>query len=198
MNEQETTQPRQDRPGLTTTNLAAIKETPPPVDAGAYPAVVSGVSSFVVGVLMAVAGTVVIVDALRLPSTTDPLGPAAFPLVIGSALALLGLALLAVNARFATVLVQSRRSGIAHEALLPRGAAVRAVGLIAALIGFAILLPFAGFFVSAVGLYIAAALLIGAPRGWHLLITGVLIAGFVVLIFDRLIGLTLPAGPWGF
>ncbi|WP_261165505.1 tripartite tricarboxylate transporter TctB family protein [Microbacterium sp. Marseille-Q6965] len=197
MSDEETTRP-QDRPGLTTTNLAAIEQTPPPVEAGAYPAVVSGAASFIVGVVMAVAGVVVIVDALRLPPTTDPLGPAAFPLVIGSVLVLLGVALLATNARFATVLVRSRRSGLAHEALLPRGAALRALGLIAALIGFAVLLPFVGFFVAAVALYAAAALLIGAPRGWHLLVTGVLIAGFVVLIFDRLIGLTLPAGPWGF
>ena len=46
-------------PGLTTTNLAAIEENPPPLSAGSYPAVVSGVASLLVGAVMVVAAALV-------------------------------------------------------------------------------------------------------------------------------------------
>jgi putative tricarboxylic transport membrane protein len=189
---------RSEPPGLTTTNLAAIEQDPPPVAAGSYPAVVAGVSSLLVGAVMVIGAVLVIVDALRLPASTDPLGPAAFPLVIGGLLGVLGGGLVAANVRFATVLLRSRRSGIARGQLLDRGSLLRAALVLVALILFALVLPFAGFFLSAAALYVVGALLLGAPRGWHLPIAAVLIAGSVVLIFDRLIGLTLPAGPWGF
>ncbi|WP_309068280.1 tripartite tricarboxylate transporter TctB family protein [Microbacterium sp.] len=185
-------------PGLTTTNLAAIEKDPPPVSAGAYPAVVSGVASLIIGAIMVIAAVLVIVDALRLPASSDPLGPAAFPLVIGALLGVLGASLIVTNARFGTVLLRSGRSGIERGAVLGRRALLRAALVLVALILFALILPFAGFFVSGAALYVAGALLLGAPRGWHLPITGVLIAGSVVLLFDRLIGLALPAGPWGF
>lgn len=187
------------RPGLETTEITAQQraelDAPPPQDAfsaGSYPAVLSGGTSVIVGAIMLVVGVLVVVDATRLPTTSDPMGPAAFPYAIGSLLALVGLALVLVYRRYALVLLRVRRSGIR------RGRGVSTLLTLVAIVGFAALLPLAGFFVAAALLYIAVAILLGAPRGWHLVITGVILAGAVVLLFDRIIGLSLPAGPWGF
>jgi branched-chain amino acid transport system permease protein len=67
-----------------------------------------------------------------------------------------------------------------------------------ALLVFAAILPLVGFWLSAALLYIAVAVLLGAPRTAWLAITGAILSGVIVLLFDRIIGLTLPAGPWGF
>ena len=72
------------------------------------------------------------------------------------------------------------------------------LGLVAALLLFALLLPLLGYVVSSAALFVAAALLLGAPRGWKVVAYGWTLAAVVFLIFDRLIGLTLPTGPWGF
>jgi putative tricarboxylic transport membrane protein len=77
-------------------------------------------------------------------------------------------------------------------------AGLRVLGLVAALIGFALLLPLLGYVVTATALFVAAALLLGAPRDWRVIAWGWALAAVVFLVFDRLIGLTLPAGPWGF
>ncbi|MFA4842173.1 MAG: tripartite tricarboxylate transporter TctB family protein [Agrococcus sp.] len=171
-------------------------QAPPPPDAfaaGAYPAVLSGATTAIVGAIMTIIAVLVLVDAARLPTASDPLGPAAFPFIIGSLLGLVGLALVVVNHRYALVLLRVRRGGV-----LRRGKGLSTVLVLVALLGFAALLPLVGFFLAAALLYVAVALLLGAPRGWHLAITAALLAGTIVLLFDRIIGLTLPAGPWGF
>ncbi len=191
---------RSRRPGLETTELRVREQAehnaPPPPDAfaaGAYPAVLSGATTAIVGVIMVIVAVLVLVDAARLPTASDPLGPAAFPIIIGSLLGLVGLALAIRNHRYALVLLRVRRGGVVR-----RGRGVRTALVLVALLVFAALLPLVGFFLAAALLYVAVALLLGAPRGWHLAITAVLLAGAIVLLFDRIIGLLLPAGPWGF
>jgi len=191
---------RRNRPGLQTTEMSVLEkaefQAPPPPDAfaaGAYPAVLSGATTAIVGAIMTIIAVLVLVDAARLPTASDPLGPAAFPFIIGSLLGLVGLALVVVNHRYALVLLRVRRGGV-----LRRGKGLSTVLVLVALLGFAALLPLVGFFLAAALLYVAVALLLGAPRGWHLAITAALLAGTIVLLFDRIIGLTLPAGPWGF
>ncbi|WP_306231412.1 tripartite tricarboxylate transporter TctB family protein [Agrococcus beijingensis] len=191
---------RRHRPGLETTEMSVLEKAefnaPPPQDAfaaGAYPAVLSGATTALVGAIMVVAAIFVLFDAARLPAASDPLGPAAFPILIGSLLGLVGLALAIINHRYALVLLRVRRGGVVR-----RGRGVSTVLVLVALLAFAALLPLVGFFLAAALLYVAVALLLGAPRGWHLAITAVILAGAIVLLFDRIIGLTLPAGPWGF
>lgn len=142
------------------------------------------------GGLLLLAAVLVIVDAVRLPATSAVVGPAAVPLPVGVALGVVG----------AGLLVDARRK-------LPRAGAatpwqprawLRVLGLVAALVGFALLLPLLGYVVTATGLFVAAALLLDAPRDWRVLAWGWALAAVVFLVFDRLIGLTLPAGPWGF
>jgi putative tricarboxylic transport membrane protein len=142
------------------------------------------------GALILLAGVLVIVDAVRLPDTSAVVGPAAVPLPVGVLLGVVGAGLL-VEAR-----VKLGRA-TAGQAWQPR-AGLRVLGLVAALVGFALLLPVLGYVVTAAALFVAAALLLGAPRSWPVLAWGWALAAIVFLVFDRLIGLTLPAGPWGF
>ncbi|MGE2718995.1 tripartite tricarboxylate transporter TctB family protein [Mycolicibacterium celeriflavum] len=142
------------------------------------------------GALMLVAAVLVIIDAARLPATSEAVGPAAVPLPIGVLLGIVGAALL----------IQSRaQMGTAsRESRFQPRAGLRLVGMVAALIAFALLLPVVGYVVSSTGLFVAAAMLLGAPVFWRTVAYGWALAAIVFLVFDRLIGLTLPAGPWGF
>jgi putative tricarboxylic transport membrane protein len=148
----------------------------------------------VFGGLLLVGAVLVIVDAVRLPATSAVVGPAAVPLPIGVALGAIGAGLL-VDAR--RKLPRADSSAGAAVPWQPR-AGLRVLALVAALVGFALLLPLLGYVVTATGLFVAAALLLGAPRDWRIFAWGWALAAVVFLVFDRLIGLTLPAGPWGF
>jgi putative tricarboxylic transport membrane protein len=142
------------------------------------------------GGLLLLAAVLVIVDAARLPATSAVVGPAAVPLPVGVALGVVG----------ALLLVDARRKRPRAGAGTPwqARAGLRVLGLVAALVGFALLLPLLGYVVTATALFVAAALLLDAPRDWRVLAWGWALAAVVFLVFDRLIGLTLPAGPWGF
>lgn len=52
--------------------------------------------------------------------------------------------------------------------------------------------------VTSAALFTAAAVLLGAPRFGRTVAYGWALAAIVFLVFDRLIGLSLPTGPWGF
>ncbi|MFI5845156.1 tripartite tricarboxylate transporter TctB family protein [Catenuloplanes sp. NPDC051500] len=139
--------------------------------------------------VMVVAAIVVLVDAAGLRGGSAPVGPAAAPTLVGVLLGTLGIALA----------VQSRGALRTMAAFTERPARWgRLAALIAALIAFAVLLPFAGWTLCATGLFTAAALLLGAPNPVRTAAYGFALAGTVFLIFDGLIGLILPAGPWGF
>jgi putative tricarboxylic transport membrane protein len=142
------------------------------------------------GGLMLLAAVLVVVEAVRLPDTGAVVGPAAVPLPVGVLLALVGAGLL-VDSR--TKLARATAS----EPLQPR-AALRVLALVAALVAFALLLPLLGYVVCSAALFVAAAWLLGAPRDWRVPVWGWALAAVVFLVFDRLIGLTLPTGPWGF
>jgi putative tricarboxylic transport membrane protein len=142
------------------------------------------------GALMLVAAVLVIVDAVRLPETSEAVGPAAVPLPVGVLLGVVGAALLVRARRQLPTAVR----GQAWQA----GAGARLLGMVVALVGFALLLPLLGYVVTSAALFVAAALLLGAPRSWRTAAYGWALAAIVFLVFDRLIGLSLPAGPWGF
>jgi putative tricarboxylic transport membrane protein len=142
------------------------------------------------GAVLLVAAVLVIVDAVRLPETSAVVGPAVVPLPVGVLLGIVGAGLL-VDSR-----IRLRRAE-PGRAWQPR-AGLRVLGLVAALVGFALLLPLLGYVVTATALFVAAALLLDAPRDWRVFGWGWALAAVVFLVFDRLIGLTLPTGPWGF
>ncbi|MCV7280417.1 tripartite tricarboxylate transporter TctB family protein [Mycolicibacterium flavescens] len=142
------------------------------------------------GALMVIAAVLVIVDAARLPETNAAVGPAVVPLPVGALLGVIGAALL----------VQSRMKWAQAETGRPyqARAGLRLLAMVAALVLFAVLLPVLGYVVSSAALFVAAAMLLGAPAFWQTVAYGWALAAIVFLVFDRLIGLTLPAGPWGF
>ena len=142
------------------------------------------------GALMLVAAVLVIVDALGLPETSAVIGPAAVPLPVGALLGIVGAALL-VQAR-----AQYGRA-VEGRSYQPR-AGLRLLAMIVALVAFALLLPVFGWVVTAAALFVAAAMLLGAPAFWRTVAYGWALAAIVFLLFDRLIGLSLPTGPWGF
>ncbi|WP_052720188.1 tripartite tricarboxylate transporter TctB family protein [Actinoplanes rectilineatus] len=142
-------------------------------------------ASAALGALMLLAAILVLVDAAGLRGDDSTLGPAAAPTLIGVLLGVLG----------ATLLVRSRRS--LRTPKNPRRL-WRLAALVVLLIAFALVLPFLGYVVSAAILFTGAALLLGAPQPARIVAYGWTLAAIVFLVFDRLIGLTLPAGPWGF
>ncbi|XVV09741.1 tripartite tricarboxylate transporter TctB family protein [Actinoplanes sp. CA-131856] len=143
-------------------------------------------ASGLLGSVMAVLGVVVLIDAARLRSADDPIGPAAVPVVIGVLLGLLGAALvLSARSTWRTPWENPRRLW-------------RLTAMVVTLIAFAVLLPFLGYVFCSAGLFTAAALLLGAPHPARVAAYGWTLAAVVFLVFDRLIGLSLPTGPWGF
>ncbi len=144
------------------------------------------------GALMLVAAVLVIVDAAALPDTGAVVGPAAVPLPVG---VLLGLA----RHRPARALVDraARRAYPGTPGSRVRGLRVARAGRRAA--AFALLLPLLGYVVSSAALFVGRR---AAARRAARVDRSSPTAGpwrpSVFLVFDRLIGLTLPAGPWGF
>jgi putative tricarboxylic transport membrane protein len=169
---------------------AAVAVADPVVATAVAPNKREVLSSGAFGALMIVAAVFVIVDAVRLPETSEAVGPAAVPLPVGVLLGVVG----------AVLLVQARlrfAAATAEQDPRPR-AGLRVFGMVVALVGFALLLPLLGYVVTAAALFTAAALLLGAPHPWRTAATGWALAAIVFLVFDRLIGLSLPTGPWGF
>jgi putative tricarboxylic transport membrane protein len=163
-----------------------VTEQPP--DSGPDRNTVLAAAAF--GALMLVAAVLVIVDAVRLPQTSEAVGPAAVPLPLGVLLGIVGAALL----------VQSRAQlgAASREKTYQSRAGLRLVGMVVTLVAFALLLPVLGYVVSSTGLFVAAAMLLGAPTFWRTIAYGWALAAIVFLVFDRMIGLSLPTGPWGF
>ncbi|WP_433285179.1 tripartite tricarboxylate transporter TctB family protein [Pseudonocardia sp. CA-142604] len=168
------------------TNRQTDATTPAP---GAVPRT-TVLASGAFGALMMLTSVLVIVDAVQLPDTTAVVGPAVVPLPVGVLLGGVGAGLLVDS-------VTKLREAVPGPPWQSR-AGLRVLALVIALILFAVLLPLLGYVVSATALFVAAALLLGAPRGWRVVAYGWALAATVFLIFDRMIGLTLPAGPWGF
>ena len=151
----------------------------------------TSLASIVLGVLMAVAAVAVLVDAASLRDSDAAVGPAAMPTVVGVLLGAVGL-LMAARAWW-----DLRRADPGGD-LPPRDRVWRLAALVGVLIGFAVLLPVLGYVVCATLLFTGAALLLGAPRPLVVVAYGWTVAIVVFLVFDHLIGLALPTGPWGF
>ncbi|MEV6302289.1 tripartite tricarboxylate transporter TctB family protein [Actinoplanes sp. NPDC051861] len=146
-------------------------------------------ASALLGIVMVAGAIVVLVDAAGMRETDAAVGPAAAPTLIGILLGILGLVLA----------VQGVRSARTPDGLdLDPRRFWRLAAMVGTLIAFALLLPFVGYVVSSAALFTVAALLLGAPHPARVVAYGWALAATVFLIFDRLIGLSLPTGPWGF
>ena len=87
-------------------------------------------ASAAIGAIMLVAAVLVIVDALRLPETSEAVGPAAVPLPVGVLVGVVG----------AVLLIQARPqlSTASRETTWQPRAGLRLLGMIVALVAFAV------------------------------------------------------------
>ncbi len=147
-------------------------------------------ASAALGVVMMAGSVVVLVDAASLRPSDEFVGPAVAPTAVGILLGVLGALLVLQAGRH--LRTASARQALPHRRLL------RLAAMVALLVAFAVLLPVVGYVVASALLFTGAALLLGAPHPARTAAYGWTLAGVVYLLFDRLIGLALPAGPWGF
>ena len=145
------------------------------------------------GILVVVAiGT--ITQATRLSNGGNAVGPATAPWVIGSLLLVVGV-VMALRGRRDLADATAEHTPW-HQTEVQDWK--RLGTLIAALVVFAIINPFLGYVVSATLLFGITAIVLGAPDRVKAFVYGFLVAGTVYLLFDVLIGISLPAGIWGF
>lgn len=130
-------------------------------------------------------------NLIRVPASSSSLGPKAFPYLVGGVLLVMG----------AIVLIEIRRGkrGQAEEgedvdATVPTDWIV-----VAKLVGFFVLHCFAigylGWPLAAALLFAGSAWTLGAKRWWVAALTGISLALVIQVVFGRLLGLSLPAGP---
>jgi putative tricarboxylic transport membrane protein len=155
--------------------------------------VVAEVSTCIVGIVMVVLGVAVFVNARGLRAANEPLGPGFFPTLIAVGLALVGVWLVVSTLGY----LVNAFSSVADWTLDVRRIGAIAVVLLTLVLA-ALLLPIVGFWLVATIIYMVAAVVLQAPLSWRIPAIGATLAGLIVLLFDRLIELSLPAGPWGF
>jgi putative tricarboxylic transport membrane protein len=124
----------------------------------------------------------------------DPVGAKGLPLAIGWAMAVLGLVLCLRSVLFRAGAAESPAATDAPSSAM--AAHLAALGLLAILAVYVVVLPYAGYVVATAVLIGAVARFSGAAFDRDLLL--VAIAGGVVLwlLFDPLLGISLPAGSW--
>ncbi len=120
---------------------------------------------------------------IQLSFISDPVGPKAFPIIIGVVLAL------------ASLVIMLRPDAAPHWPALGRLAEI--AGAVVALVLYALALPTAGF--------IIATALASAYLSWRLgtdplraAVAGVAIAIGIYVVFHLILGLSLAEGPFGF
>ena len=150
----------------------------------------TALATMIFGGVLLVLSVAVIVQAVRLDNGGNTVGPATAPWVVGVSLLIVGVL---------TVVRGRRDMGVWEASEHTTGQDWRRLGiLVAALLAFAILIPFLGYVVSGTLLYGATASALGAPRRAEMFAVGFSVAAVVWLLFDVGIGISLPAGPWGF
>jgi putative tricarboxylic transport membrane protein len=172
------------------------EDAPPPPDArnaSDRPGVLSEVSTCFVGLVMVGLALAVFFNARGLRAVNEPLGPGFFPTIIAAGLAVVGVWLVWSGLRY----VVTAFSAVGDWSLDKRRIGGIAVVLLTLVLA-AVLMPVTGFWLVATAIYTVSALVLQAPRTWRIPAIGAILAGLIVLLFDRLIDLSLPAGPWGF
>ena len=150
----------------------------------------TAVATMVLGALMLVLGVVVLVQAARLRGGSGPVDAATAPWVVGVLLLVVGLLMVRNGRRDLGVWEVSEHSSGQDW--------VRMGALLLALVLFAAVVSFLGFVVSSTLLFGVTAVVLGSPHRLRPFAYGWCIAVSVYLVFDVAIGLSLPAGPWGF
>jgi putative tricarboxylic transport membrane protein len=119
---------------------------------------------------------------LQAPFAYEPVGPRAFPLLAAGVIAVCGIML---------VLIPGEPDQ-AHQA----GPGMAIAALSASLLGYALLFQPLGFVISTTIFMVPIAMIFGA-RWWQGAVTGVVLGVASYLLFDRVLEVVLPVGPFG-
>ena len=153
----------------------------------------TALATLVLGVILVVVAIATITQASTLSNGGNAVGPATAPWVIGALLLVVGV-LMSWHGRRelndATQATPWHQTGLQDWKRLGI--------LIAALVVFAIVNPFLGYVVSATLLFGVTAIVLGAPHRAKAFAYGFIVAGVIYLLFDVVIGISLPAAVWGF
>ncbi|MGW5381679.1 tripartite tricarboxylate transporter TctB family protein [Nocardia sp. NPDC003963] len=153
-----------------------------------------GRSELVVAVLLACAGAVVIIDAMRMSTSftqRGPVGPMAMPFVVGALLALVAVAL-AVD-----VLRGGRGDAEGGEDVdLATPPEWRTVALLVGVfVANIVLIDIVGFPIAGTLLFWGAAFALGSRHWVRDPLIAVALALLTYVVFGELLGVTLPGGP---
>jgi putative tricarboxylic transport membrane protein len=128
---------------------------------------------------------------IRLTPAYSKVGPRVIPYIVGAGLAIVG-AWLAYEALTGRAAVGSAESEDADPTLPTDW---RCIGLLAlALIAYLFLIAPAGFIIASAVLFVWAAIAMGSRRYARDIVIGILLATALYLVFNRGLGLSLPAG----
>lgn len=128
---------------------------------------------------------------IRLTPAYSKVGPRVIPYIVGAGLVLLG-AWLAYQALTGRVAAGSTDSEDADPTLPTDW---RTVGLLAlALLAYLFLIEPAGFIIASATLFVGAAFAMGSRRLARDIVIGVVMATLLFVVFNRGLGLSLPAG----
>ncbi|TCV69380.1 MULTISPECIES: tripartite tricarboxylate transporter TctB family protein [Neorhizobium] len=135
-----------------------------------------GATAIAVAAMMLVFGY-----ALQAPFAYEPVGPRAFPLIAAGMIALCG------------VILVLRPGEPSSESAGPIGALAALCGC---LVGYALLFQPLGFVIATTIFMVPIAMIFGA-KWWQGAVTGVVLAVSSYLLFDRVLEVVLPVGPFG-
>jgi putative tricarboxylic transport membrane protein len=128
---------------------------------------------------------------IRLTPAYSKVGPRVIPYIVGAGLVMVGawLAYEALTGRASAGTAESEDA----DPTLPTD--WRCIGLLAlALLAYLLLIEPAGFIIASATLFVTAAFAMGSRRLARDVAIGVILATFLYLIFNRGLGLSLPAG----
>jgi len=110
-----------------------------------------------------------------------------FPMICGAVITVCGL-----------VLLFSGKKNAVDKPEWPRGNALaRVLGVISGLVAMALTLPFLGFAIASALTTFALLQTVERSRLIESLLLTVVSVGFIMFIFDHLLGMSLPRSPWG-
>jgi putative tricarboxylic transport membrane protein len=145
-------------------------------------------ATIVLGGVLVLMGVVVLIQASRLGDSRQVIDAGTLPWVVGTLLFLVGIAL-----------ALRGRQELEGAATVDTAQDWRRLGLmLVTLVVFAVIVSFLGYVVSATLLFGVTAIVLGSPYRLRSFAYGFIVAALVFLAFDVGIGISLPAGPWGF
>ena len=154
----------------------------------------TALATLVLGAILVLVAGATLTQASVLSNNGSAVGPATAPWVVGSLLLVVAV-LLTWRGR-GELLAAAQEHTMGHQTS-PQDWKRLGV-LLVALVVFAAVNPYLGYVVSATVLFGLTAIVLGAPDRAKAFAYGFVVAAAVFLLFDVLIGITLPAAVWGF